>query len=193
MKKCPYCSEEIQDAAIYCRFCKHDLVETKDTKFTEGNGWVIIAILMVIAIIACIIYIASLNKPESTPTPYVRPSATPTLKYQAYFTPIYVTRTPSNSSSSQPGCHLWSDVNLDDVGKTMCVYGVVRNSWFSEQQLTQYFTFSKDPNSIYIQKFMYYFEEGIDGRCIMFTGKIYKSYNTPYMDVLPEEGVYFCD
>jgi len=39
MKKCPFCAEEIQEEAIFCKHCQQMLSETVSRKDRWGRGW----------------------------------------------------------------------------------------------------------------------------------------------------------
>jgi hypothetical protein len=84
MKKCPYCAEDIQDAAIVCKHCNRDLLPSaappRPSKSSRGWGCLTAVVLSLLAMGWCVAAVNRSAPPDSNSTTAIRsPSRVPEI------------------------------------------------------------------------------------------------------------------
>ena len=154
----------------------------------------LLPIMLGIAIIVAVVLLAIGPGKElivgmltKTPTITNTPPPVITITYGPTSSPIpqqtTATPQPTPIPTLASGCVPWEQVTLEDEGKIMCVYGVIKR-WFSSGDIPFVAIFSEDLGTFAFVDYNQTFFEAKPGVCIMAEGEIQVMRGSrPYIDM----------
>jgi hypothetical protein len=90
-----------------------------------------------------------------------------------------VAHMPTSTPTEADGCADPLDINLDDVGKTMCVRGIITG--MEERDVGFIVYFSDERGIFYLVTYDFVWDQAEPGDCIQITGEIQQLSNTPVL------------
>ena len=124
-----------------------------------------------------------------------RPTKMPTIVYSGEFGGVTGMRPEwfTTPISDDQICKNWSQITLNDVGRVLCVQGVVE--YVSNDETSFQVRFSNDPGSFFILSREWYYPDILRGSCVMvIDGKIENlGGKTPVIVIRNDDEILVCE
>lgn len=120
----------------------------------------------------------------------------PSVKIEPTSTSFYPPRTQKPYSTPTSAmilngitCVNWNQVTKSSRNKSVCVYGNVRSTSYSENIMANVITFSASPTSFYFVMHGEIWFPFVEDECVKGYGTVYTVYDTPYIEI--DENTFF--
>ncbi len=172
--KCVNCQTINDERHTICRKC----AAGKPRRKTSALTWLLVAIGIMIIVVA---YVGLTTQDDNSfPLKLNSPGSSSSTSQSSTSRPAEaISRVYPNPP--QDGCVLWTSVSIDDAGQTICVYGLVQDSYAADSK--RYFLrFSDEKNSFRMVLMNGIKMESSAGECVYQTGEIKEFSGVLYME-----------